>query len=349
MTTTWLDDPKPGAACSVIAEVSQTHDGSLGMAHAFIDAAADAGADAIKFQTHIAAAETTPSEPWRTRFSQQDETRYEYWKRMEFSPQQWAGLEKHARERDLHFLSSPFSLEALELLTRVGVSAWKVASGEINNGPLLDAMSTTGLPVLLSTGMSPPEEIEQSVTRVRDHGAPVAVLQCSSMYPTPPELVGINLIPEFRERFGCAVGLSDHSATIYPGLAAATLGIEALEVHITLSREMFGPDVVASITTSELRQLVEGVRFIESMRAAPVDKASLPESITSLRSIFMKSIVAAVDISSGTVLRHEHIVAKKPGTGIPADEIERIVGLRLRQSIQRDELLSEEDLEEVIE
>ena len=349
MTTTWLDDPTPGAACSVIAEVSQTHDGSLGTAHAFIDAAADAGADAIKFQTHIAAAETTPSEPWRTRFSQQDETRYEYWKRMEFSPQQWAGLEKHARERDLHFLSSPFSLEALELLTRVGVSAWKVASGEINNGPLLDAMSTTGLPVLLSTGMSPPEEIEQSITRVRDHGAPVAVLQCSSMYPTPPELVGINLIPEFRERFGCAVGLSDHSATIYPGLAAATLGIEALEVHITLSREMFGPDVVASITTSELRQLVEGIRFIERMRAAPVDKASLPESITSLRSIFMKSIVAAVDLSSGTVLRHEHIVAKKPGTGIPADEIERIVGLRLRQSIQRDELLSEEDLEEVIE
>jgi len=347
MTTTWLDEPTPGAACSVIAEVSQTHDGSLGTAHAFIDAAADAGADAIKFQTHIAAAETTPSEPWRTRFSHQDDTRYDYWKRMEFSPEHWAGLEKHARERGLHFLSSPFSREALELLTRVGVSAWKVASGEINNHPLLDAMADTGLPVLLSTGMSPPEEIEESVARVRKRGVAVGVMQCASMYPTPPELVGINLIPEFRERFGCAVGLSDHSATIYPGLAAATLGIEVLEVHIAFSREMFGPDVVASITTAELRQLVEGIRFIEAMRAAPVDKADLPESITSLRSIFMKSLVAAVDIPCGTVLEDRHLTSKKPGSGIAVAELERVVGLRLKRSIERDELLTENDLEEV--
>jgi N,N'-diacetyllegionaminate synthase len=347
MTTTWLDEPIPGAACSVIAEVSQTHDGSLGTAHAFIDAAADAGADAIKFQTHIAAAETTPSEPWRTRFSHQDDTRYDYWKRMEFSPEHWAGLEKHARERGLHFLSSPFSREALELLTRVGVSAWKVASGEINNHPLLDAMADTGLPILLSTGMSPPEEIEESVARVRQRGVAVGVMQCASMYPTPPELVGINLIPEFRERFGCAVGLSDHSATIYPGLAAATLGIEVLEVHIAFSREMFGPDVVASITTAELRQLVEGIRFIEAMRAAPVDKADLPESITSLRSIFMKSLVAAVDIPCGTVLEDRHLTSKKPGSGIAVAELERVVGLRLKRSIERDELLTEDDLEEV--
>lgn len=346
LTTTWLDEPKPGMACSIIAEVSQTHDGSLGTAHAFIDAAADAGADAIKFQTHIADAETTPSEPWRTRFSQQDETRFEYWKRMEFSPEHWAGLKKHATERGLHFLSSPFSLEAVELLTRVGVSAWKVASGEVNNYPLLDAMAATGLPVLLSTGMSPPDEIEKSVVRVRDQGVPVGVLQCSSMYPTPPELVGINLIPEFRERFGCAVGLSDHSATIYPGLAGATLGIEVLEIHIAFSREMFGPDVVASITTAELRQLVEGIRFIESMRAAPVDKAALPESITSLRSIFMKSVVAAVDLPQGTVLLEEHLASKKPGTGIPIGEIDRVIGKRLRRSLERNELLADEDLEE---
>jgi N-acetylneuraminate synthase len=349
MTTTWLDEPKPGAACAVIAEVSQTHDGSLGTAHAFIDAAADAGADAIKFQTHIAAAETTPSEPWRTKFSRQDETRYEYWQRMEFSPEHWVGLEKHARERGLHFLSSPFSLEALELLKRVGVSAWKVASGEINNYPLLDAMSETGIPVILSTGMSPPEEIEQSVSRVRDSGTAVGVLQCSSMYPTPPELVGLNLIPDFRKRFGCAVGLSDHSATIYPGLAGAAMGIEILEIHIAFSREMFGPDVIASITTAELRQLVEGIRYIEAMRAAPVDKAALPESITSLRSIFMKSLVAAVDIPSGTILGEEHIASKKPGSGIPVAEIQRVIGMRLRRSVERDELLAEDDLEEVLQ
>jgi N,N'-diacetyllegionaminate synthase len=347
MTSTWLNEPRPGSACSVIAEVSQTHDGSLGMAHAFIDAAAGAGADAIKFQTHIASAEGTPDEPWRTRFSPRDETRFEYWRRMEFTPEQWHGLRVHADKRGLHFLSSPFSLAAVELLTRVGVAAWKVASGEISNQPLLEAMAASGLPLMLSTGMSPLAEIDAAVERVRERGAPVAVMQCTSMYPCPPELVGIDLIPQFRERYQCAVGLSDHSATIFPGLAAATLGIEALEVHITLSREMFGPDVVASITTQELRQLVEGVRFIERMRASPGDKETLPESVTSLRDIFMKSVVTADDLEEGTVLRLEHLTTKKPGTGIPASELHGLVGRRLRRSVPRDELLSLDDLEEV--
>jgi N-acetylneuraminate synthase len=331
----------------VIAEVSQSHDGSLGMAHAFVDAAAEAGADAIKFQTHIASAEGTRDEPWRTRFSPQDETRFDYWRRMEFTPEQWHGLRAHADKRGLHFLSSPFSMAAVELLARVGVAAWKVASGEINNDPLLDAMAASGLPIMLSTGMSPMAEIDAAVERVRGHGVPLAVMQCTSMYPCPPELVGFNLIPEFRERYGCAVGLSDHSATIYPGLAAAVLGVEVLEVHITLSREMFGPDVVASITTGELRQLVDGVRFIERMRATPCDKQALPESVTSLRGIFMKSVVAADDLEEGTVLRPEHLTTKKPGTGIPAREGPSLVGKRLRRSVARDELLSPDDLEEV--
>ena len=347
MTSTWLREPEPGSACSVVAEVSQSHDGSLGMAHAFIDAAAEAGADAIKFQTHIASAEGTRDEPWRTRFSPQDETRFDYWRRMEFTPEQWHGLKAHADKRGLHFLSSPFSMAAVELLARVGVAAWKVASGEINNDPLLDAMAASGLPVMLSTGMSPMAEIDAAVERVRSHGVPIAVMQCTSMYPCPPELVGFNLIPEFRERYGCAVGLSDHSATIYPGLAAAVLGIEVLEVHITLSREMFGPDVVASITTGELRQLVEGVRFIERMRATPCDKQALPDSVTSLRDIFMKSVVAADDLEEGTVLRPEHLTAKKPGTGIPARDGPALVGKRLRRSVARDALLSPDDLEEV--
>jgi N,N'-diacetyllegionaminate synthase len=347
MTSTWLREPRPGSACAIVAEVSQSHDGSLGMAHAFIDAAAQAGADAIKFQTHIASAEGTAAEPWRTRFSPQDETRFDYWRRMEFTPEQWQGIKAHADKRGLHFLSSPFSMAAVELLLRVGVAAWKVASGEINNDPLLDAMAASGLPVMLSTGMSRVAEIDAAVERVRRHGVPLAVLQCTSLYPCPPELVGFDLIPQFRERYGCAVGLSDHSATIYPGLAAATLGIEVLEVHITLSREMFGPDVVASITTAELRQLVEGVRFIERMRATPCDKESLPEAVTSLRDIFMKSVVAADDLEAGTVLRPENLTTKKPGTGIPARDCHALVGRRLRRSVARDSLLSMDDLEEV--
>jgi len=341
----WLADPRPGNACSVIAEVAQNHDGSLGMAHAFIDAAADAGADAIKFQTHIAAAESTPSEPWRKPFSDQDSTRMDYWKRMEFSEAQWSSLREHARKRELLFISSPFSLEAVELLTRIGVDSWKVASGEISNPDLLDAMTATGLPIMLSTGMSPTGEIDAAVERIQKSGVALAVMQCTSIYPCPPELVGVNLIPLFRERYGCAVGLSDHSATIYPGLAAATLGIEVLEVHLTLSREMFGPDVIASITPGEMRQLVDGIRFIERMRANPADKDSLPESVTSLRGIFMKSVVARDDLPAGTVLREEHLATKKPGSGIPAGELPSLVGRRLRRAVDRDNLLSPDDLE----
>jgi N-acetylneuraminate synthase len=346
MRPTWLLEQVPGSACSIIAEVSQAHDGSLGMAHAFVDAAALAGADAIKFQTHIASEEGTRAEPWRTQFSLQDATRYEYWRRMEFSAEQWHGLKEHAAKRGLHFLSSPFSLAAIELLKRVGVAAWKVASGEISNLPLLDAMASTGLPLIVSTGMSPMAEIDAAVERLRRHHVPLAVLQCTSMYPCPPELMGLNLIAEFRERYGCAVGLSDHSATIYAGLAAATLGVEVLEVHITLSREMFGPDVAASITTQELRQLVDGVRFIEKMRSSPGDKSLLPDDVTSLRQIFMKSVVAVRDLEKGRILRPGDLTLKKPGSGIPASELPALIGMRLRRSVEGDAVISMDDLEE---
>ena len=283
MSETWLSVPRPGSACSVIAEVSQTHDGSLGTAHAFIDAAAAAGADAIKFQTHIASAEGTPGGALAQALQPAGRVPLRLLAAHGVLARAVAGAQG-ARGQVRTALPELAVLDGRRgALTRVGVSAWKVASGEINNHPLLDAMAQTGLPVMISTGMSPLEEIDAAVERVRGRDVPVAVMQCTSMYPTPPEHVGLDLIPEFRERYGCSVGLSDHSATIYPGLAAATLGAELLEVHITLSREMFGPDVVASITTAELRQLVEGVRFIEKMRANPGDKAALPESVTSLR------------------------------------------------------------------
>jgi N,N'-diacetyllegionaminate synthase len=128
----------PGQPCLIIGEVAQAHDGSLGMAHAFIDAIANAGADAVKFQTHIAKAESTPAEPWRVKFSQQDATRMDYWRRMEFTGEQWSGLKRHAEERGLLFISSPFSVEAADLLDRLDIKLWKIASGEVNNQPLFD-------------------------------------------------------------------------------------------------------------------------------------------------------------------------------------------------------------------
>lgn len=344
MSDTWLHDPRDQAPCTIIVEVGQAHDGSLGTAHAFIDSIARGGADAVKFQTHIAAAESTPDEPWRTRFSSQDRTRIDYWRRMEFSESQWLELKAHAADRDLLFLSSPFSLEAVELLSAIGVAGWKTASGETSNHALIDAMAVTGLPMIVSTGMSTLAEIDEVVARIRAHDVALAVLQCTSAYPCPPELVGLNVISEFRQRYGCAAGLSDHSATIYPGLAAAAHGIEILEVHLTLSREMFGPDVPASVTPSQLRELVEGIRFIETMRANPVDKAVIPARVESLRVIFTKSVVATAALERGTVLERCHLAAKKPGSGIPANELGELVGRRLARAVAPDQLLSYDDL-----
>jgi N,N'-diacetyllegionaminate synthase len=331
--------------CFVVAEIGLAHDGSLGLAHAYIDEAARGGADAVKFQTHIAAAESTPAEPFRIKFSRQDATRYEYWQRMEFTEAEWQGLAEHAAERKLTFLSSPFSHDAVALLTRVGMPMWKVPSGEVGNVPLLDAMIATGRPILLSSGMSPIAELDKAVERIHRAGNTLAVLQCTTAYPCPPERVGLNMIPFFRERYQCFVGLSDHSGTIYPGIAAATLGSEIVEVHITMSRGMFGPDVRASVTIEELRQLVDGIRFVERMRANPVDKDAVAVDMAPLRAIFTKSLVARQPLAAGTVLTEAHVAFKKPGTGIPAERVNEVLGRTIRRDIGPDEMIREEDLE----
>jgi N,N'-diacetyllegionaminate synthase len=333
-----------GHACLVVGEVAQTHDGSLGLAHAFVDAIADAGADAVKFQTHIAEAESTPDEPFRVASSQQDETRYDYWRRTSFTEEQWRGLAEHAGERELLFLSSPFSLEAVELLERVGVPAWKVGSGEVANTPLLDRLAATGLPVLLSSGLSPWSELDQALARLRTTNVPVAVLQATTAYPCPPERIGLNVVPALRERYGCPVGLSDHSGTIYPSLAAVTLGANVIEVHVTLSREMFGPDVAASVTTGELASLVEGIRLIETALEHPVEKDAVAAELADLRELFGRSLVARTDLAAGTRLEEEHLALKKPGGGLGPNRLPAVVGRTLGRELQADERLTEEHL-----
>jgi N-acetylneuraminate synthase len=331
--------------CLVIAEIAQAHDGSLGIAHSYIDAVANAGADAIKFQTHIASAESTPAEPWRVKFSTQDETRYDYWKRMEFSEPQWRELKQHATERGLLFLSSPFSAEAVEMLERLDIAGWKIASGEVNNRPLLEQIVQTGKPVLLSSGMSTLAELDAAIKLVRNANIPLGLMQCTTAYPCPPEKIGLNLLGEFEQRYGCAVGLSDHSGTIYPSLAAVALGARMVEVHVTFSREMFGPDVPASLTTGELRHLVEGVRMIETIRSHPVEKDKMTADMSSLRDLFTKSVVAREALPAGTVLLREHVAFKKPGTGLPAEQVEKVLGRRVRRDLAADTLLTEDDFE----
>lgn len=332
--------------CLVIAEIGQAHDGSLDFAHAYIESAARAGADGVKFQTHLAAEESTPREPWRARFSRRDETRYEYWRRMELSEAEWLSLRRHAADKGLWFISSPFSVAAVELLGRIEVDALKVASGEVGHGALLDALVAEAVPVVLSTGMSSWHEIDAAVERLSAADVPLAVLQCTSRYPTQPEQVGLNVIDEMRHRYPhAAVGLSDHSGTIFAGLAAMARGIDMLEVHLVLSRDAFSPDRDASVTPDELRQLCEGAKACAAL-ATPVDKDAMAEGMSDMRAVFTRSIVARLDLPAGHRLTADDVVLKKPGTGLPPDRIDELLGRRLHRAVAADEPLSPADVAE---
>lgn len=317
----------------IVAEVGQAHDGSLGTAHAYIDAVARTSANAIKFQTHYAEEESSPDEPWRVQFSTQDDTRFEYWERMEFTPNQWRELADHAHEVGLDFMSSPFSLKAVDVLLDAGIDAWKIASGEVSNVLMLEAIARTGLPVMLSTGMSPIAETEKALRILRSNGSEVLVMQCTTSYPVEVERLGLNMIQEFKDTFKVAIGLSDHSGNIYSSLAAIALGAEAVEVHITLSKEAFGPDVPASLTPNQMIDLVKGANWINTAMTHPVDKDASSQEFSELRHIFMKSFVARNDIPKGSVIALEDISVKKPATGISASEPEKVIGMTASQDI----------------
>lgn len=333
-----------GTETFIIAEIAQAHDGSLGTAHAYIEAIADSGADAVKFQAHIADEESTVDEPFRVHFSPQDMTRYDYWKRMEFTEEQWVGLAKHSQDRGLIFLSSAFSVKAIERLQRIGMPAWKVASGEVGSKELLQAMAQNGSPILLSTGMSGYNEIDQAVARITEKGLQFALFQCTSLYPTPFEHVGLNIIDELRDRYHCPVGLSDHSGSIFPGLAAMARCADLLEVHVAFDKRLFGPDVKASVTIDDLGLLVKAGRAFYKMLNHPVDKKVMSDELSNTKLIFSKSVAPSEYLKKGTILEAYMLTMKKPGTGIPADEMKNIVGRRLARDVRPDKLLTWDDI-----
>ena len=304
--------------CFIVGEVAQAHDGSLGMAHAYIDLLAEVGADAVKFQTHLAEAESTPQEPWRVAFSWQDASRFDYWKRMEFTLEQWSGLRDHARQVGLAFVSSPFSVEAVELMERINLDSWKIASGEITNVPMLDRIRRSDRPTILSTGMSPIAEIEHALSFLDPDGSKTGLLQCTSRYPCPLEEIGLNLLPELRSRFARPVGLSDHSGKAHVPIAATALGLDLLEVHITFDRRMFGPDVPASLEPDDFRRMVQAIRDIECIRAHPVDKDAASQNFDDMRGTFMRGLIVIAAVKAGEPIRREVLRAKKPLRGLPA-------------------------------
>lgn len=323
----------------VIAEVGSVHDGSFGNAQHLIDAAAECGVDAVKFQTHIADAETTRDAPMPPYFK--GEPRFDYFKRTSFSLEQWRALKERCDARGTVFLSSPFSEEAVDLLEAVGVSQYKIPSGEVTNLPLLEKIARLRKPVLLSSGMSSWAELDTAVATIRRYHDQITVLQCTSEYPCPYEQVGLNVMTEMQARYGLPVGLSDHTVTVYASLAAVTLGATVIERHFTFSRKMYGSDARHSLEPHELLDLVRGIRAIETMRASGVEKTT--ERVREMKRIFEKSLVAAADISAGTMLTRQLVGIKKPGTGIPAARLDEFLNRRLAQPVRADELFEESD------
>ncbi|MBI1916530.1 MAG: N-acetylneuraminate synthase family protein [Planctomycetes bacterium] len=325
----------------LIAEVGSVHDGSFGNATRLTDVAADCGADCVKFQTHIAAAETLSNAPMPPYFK--GEPRYEYFERTAFTEEQWRRLRDHCRERGVEFLSSPFSVEAVQVLERVGVERYKVPSGEVTNLPLLEAIGATGRAVLLSSGMSSWAELDVAINTILRYRSRLTVLQCTSEYPCPPEHVGLNVMVEMRERYQLPVGLSDHTLTNHAAFAAVVLGASVIEKHFTLSRLMYGSDARHSAEPGEFAELVRGIRAIETMRASRVDKDDL-RPFKEMKQVFEKSLVTLVDIPAGAVITREMIGVKKPGTGLPPSRLPDVVGRRAARAIPADELLREDHL-----
>lgn len=328
----------------IIAEIAQAHEGSLGIAHSYIDALAKTGVDAVKFQVHIAEAESSIHEPFRVKFSTQDRTRFDYWKRMQFSSEQWQELKIHCEDLGLEFMASPFSNAAVDLLEQLGVNKYKIGSGEVNNFLILQKIVNTKKPIILSSGMSSFNELDKTVTFLKGQNAEFSILQCTTSYPTLPENYGLNVIPELKKRYGVTVGYSDHSAKIETCIAATVLGAEILEFHAVFNRQMFGPDASSSLEIAEIQHLVTAVKNVIRAQNHPVDKSDNSQ-FRDLKSIFEKSLAINKDLPAGHIITLKDLESKKPkGYGVEAAKFQAVIGKKLNKELRQWDYLKEEDL-----
>ena len=330
----------------IIAEVGQAHEGSLGILLSYIDAVASTGVDAVKFQTHIAEAESSVYEPFRVKFSYEDDTRLDYWHRMSFTREQWLLIKKHCDDAGLEFMSSPFSQAAVDLLEEIGVKRYKIGSGEVNNFLMLEKIAKTGKPIILSSGMSSLTELDSSVEFIKSFGNDLTILQCTTSYPTPPERIGLNVISQLKERYpNATIGLSEHTSKIYTGIAAVAMGAEVLEFHVVFDKRMFGPDATSSLTIDEAKEMVEGIRFIETALNHPIDKSDNSPYL-GLKMIFEKSLAINRNIEKGEIIHFEDLETKKPSNhGIAASHFREIIGKKANKNLSKYDFLKSEDLE----
>ncbi|PIF60600.1 N-acetylneuraminate synthase family protein [Flavobacterium sp. 11] len=328
----------------IIAEIGQAHEGSLGILYSYIDAIAQTGVDAVKFQMHIAEAESSEYEPFRVQFSLEDETRFDYWKRMGFTLEQWKGIKQHCEGLGLDFICSPFSNLAVDWLEEMGVEQYKIGSGEVNNFLLLEKIAQTGKSVILSSGMSSYEELDNAVSFLKERNVSFSILQCTTSYPTQPEQYGLNVIQELKERYGVSVGFSDHSAKIATCVAATALGASILEFHVVFDRQLFGPDSKSSLTISETRDLVLAVRDISAALSHPIDKNN-NANFSELKQIFEKSLAVNKKLPKNHVITFDDLEAKKPkGFGVDALRFQELIGKVLNRDLNQWDFLNEGDL-----
>lgn len=324
----------------LIAEIGSVHDGSFGNALKLIELASECGANAVKFQTHISDAETLPNAPNPGYF--QNESRSEYFKRTGFSKNQWKDLKKQAEKLDIVFLSSPFSLEAVDLLEDINITHYKIASGEVTNSPLLEKIAMIGKPVILSSGMSNWKELDNAVSIFKGN-CDLTVMQCTTAYPCPPEKVGLNILTEIKNRYDVNIGFSDHTSGLSASIAAATLGAQTIEKHLTFSKKMYGSDAQHSMEPNEFKLLSRSLHELWEIIKNPINKDDL-DDYYEMKNIFQKSIVSSRDLNVGEVITFDDLLFKKPGTGISANEYKKILGKTVLHKIDRNNIIKWEYL-----
>ena len=323
----------PDSPVFMIAEMSGNHNRDLARAHAIIDAAADAGADALKLQTYTADTITLNSDRPEFTLTWQGKTRTLYDLYQEgTTPWEWhAELFAHARERGMVPFSSPFDTTAVDFLEELHTQLYKVASFEVVDIPLLEAIGKTGKPVIMSRGMSTFEELELAVATLRESGTTdIVILQCVSAYPAKPEDMNLLTIPYLAERFGVMAGLSDHTLTNDSAIAAVALGARVIEKHMTDARAEGGVDSAFSLEPAEFAALVRSVRTVEAALGKPTDARAVREEGETR---FRKSLFAAADIKRGEVLTEKNVRSVRPSTGLPPKYYRQVLGKRAARDI----------------
>lgn len=322
--------------CFIIAEVGVNHNGDVELAHRLIDEIADAGADAVKFQTFVPellASQSAERAEYQKRNTGEDTSQLEMLRRLVLPAEAHMALMDHAQRRKLVFLSTPFDLQSVELLLQLPVPAWKISSGDLTNLPFLARIASNGLPMLVSTGMATIEEVDVAVATIRaaSPGLQFGLFHCVSDYPTAPQDCNLRVMDAMRTRYGCPVGWSDHTQGIAVSIAAVAMGAEILEKHITLDRDLPGPDHRASLEPEEFAAMVRGIREAEAARGDG-EKKPLPHELQTAM-LARKSIVSIRAIAQGELLEASNIDIRRPGTGLPPAQWSQVLGARAARAI----------------